>query len=868
MSFLPGSFFWLGSSVNPSLAWSMGNAGKGRFHITVPLDFSWYHEQPCKKFQSIRHHKERKGLQHEFIVLELVDGSICRIERMGDPNARFEAIRAQGTVAYDMAQSFLPDEFANACLDTSDIVARITFPAPLDLMDVLRICRAIHEGEKTCNYTLQGFNCYFFALAIQAVLTALVRKWEKNFTGWRLGVEEGLSVLSLLYESQPSNQEQQPFILRMYSFLKLEMCWPARDVLSNLEQVLYSPDVAAEVNKALNAVLWHSHLELAIDYVLCRRVRDVVTRVLLSHRDKRIAQDLSADPDYKGKNRCADLMLDLVSQAALIHEKDLRKSKLDHLQRHIRLYRECQPFDSVRSWLAHTIEGLNLYQTAAKLQPSQPDIPPLSALLRAPQLIPQPKPPQQHTSQSQPPLQPASKPSILPMSRIKILISWLIYARIIIFWVLHIVLGLFYITLIDPAQPCLCVAVEEELKVALLGYDEELPYEGQVLDVGTVLVQKLRSLINSLEPLHWNDWPWDHVYQPIRKQILDRVLEEKNKSIIVSLQNSSDVAMSVSEFQERLLERIQLHSERVESFRLGNAAHIRSELEDKMSQVWALIRNNDDKECELEYLSYKLGCKNLTSHVASVDSQPISRGGFGDVYRGKLIGGSAIALKAMRLPLQERDGEGRNPLRDAAREAHIWSKCRHPNVLPLLGLAEVRGEIQLISPWMSNGTLPEYLGRHPECVQICKGISYLHQGGIIHGDVKGSNVLVSGEGLPLLTDFGTSWLTKLRAHANDEPGISLRWAAPERFNDSTSSVEADIYALGMTILEILTSKIPHHEKRDAAVLSAVFMKKETPKRPEQIPPDSEHGDTLWSLLQSCWTYDPSERPIAAEVAEI
>jgi hypothetical protein len=52
--------------------------------------------------------------------------------------------------------------------------------------------------------------------------------------------------------------------------------------------------------------------------------------------------------------------------------------------------------------------------------------------------------------------------------------------------------------------------------------------------------------------------------------------------------------MSVSSFQSHIIDRIRLHAERVESFRLGSAAHIRDELEDKLSQVWALARHNDE----------------------------------------------------------------------------------------------------------------------------------------------------------------------------------------------------------------------------------------------------------------------------------
>lgn len=67
--------------------------------------------------------------------------------------------------------------------------------------------------------------------------------------------------------------------------------------------------------------------------------------------------------------------------------------------------------------------------------------------------------------------------------------------------------------------------------------------------------------------------------------------------------------------------------------------------------------------------------------------------------------------------------------------------------------------------------------------------------------------------------------------------------------------------------ETITGNMPYHElERDHAVIAAILFKKNPPKRPEMhIPTNSAHGDTLWSLLINCWTYEPGGRPSAAEV---
>ncbi|KAG8690671.1 hypothetical protein FRC08_010455, partial [Ceratobasidium sp. 394] len=295
------------------------------------------------------------------------------------------------------------------------------------------------------------------------------------------------------------------------------------------------------------------------------------------------------------------------------------------------------------------------------------------------------------------------------------------------------------------------------------------------------------------------------------------------------------------------------------------------------------------------------GCADLTRDLnpPSSDNQPIAHGGFGSVFKEKLRDGRQVVIKALRVPLNTDDEADKLPKR-AARELYTWSKCQHPNVLPLLGLAQVQGQIQMVSLWMENGSLPAYLAKHPglsRCdmaIHVCNGLKYLHRTGIIHGDLKGNNVLVSGKGIPVITDFGNAILhqgTLQFTETAKQSGFAPRWTAPEILDEREvkQSEGADVYALGMTILvlstshiphfiqssyngsqEIITSKVPYsHIHNMVALIKAIAIKNETPKRPEEsIPPNSQHGDALWSLLQSCWEFDSEKRPGATEVAKI
>ncbi|KAG8718561.1 hypothetical protein FRC08_004977 [Ceratobasidium sp. 394] len=186
----------------------------------------------------------------------------------------------------------------------------------------------------------------------------------------------------------------------------------------------------------------------------------------------------------------------------------------------------------------------------------------------------------------------------------------------------------------------------------------------------------------------------------------------------------------------------------------------------------------------------------------------------------------------------------------------------------------------MISLWVENGSLPSYLHKHPGVdrrtmsMQVCEGLKYLHDTGVVHGDLKGQNILVSDNQTPMITDFGNAVLqqgTLVFTETINAPNFTPRWTAPELMDDEVrQSREADVYALGMIILELITGKVPYYYKSSiAALVKTMLVDKAIPKRPEEsIPSNSEHGDVLWSLLQRCWDHEPEERPSATEVAKI
>ncbi|PBK81552.1 kinase-like protein [Armillaria gallica] len=156
------------------------------------------------------------------------------------------------------------------------------------------------------------------------------------------------------------------------------------------------------------------------------------------------------------------------------------------------------------------------------------------------------------------------------------------------------------------------------------------------------------------------------------------------------------------------------------------------------------------------------------------------------------------------------------------RETIVWKQLRHDYILPFIGVDAVTmpGKYCLISPWMENGTVLHYLENHPHtdrltCIrEIVAAIDFIHNldPKVIHGNIRGNNIIVNDKGHCCLADFGASIVvtTKVPSHSTMSQNSS-RWLCPElQVYDPTTYVldhlpGRDIYALGCTIIEVCGS---------------------------------------------------------------
>jgi len=208
-------------------------------------------------------------------------------------------------------------------------------------------------------------------------------------------------------------------------------------------------------------------------------------------------------------------------------------------------------------------------------------------------------------------------------------------------------------------------------------------------------------------------------------------------------------------------------------------------------------------------------------------------------------------------------------LQTNAEDMQLMSK--HPNICCTWLLTSSTGPIPAAAmPWFGNGNVVDFIHQNIGIdklnivKQIANAIGYIHALDRVHGNILPSNVLITDDGRPCITDVGLNARLS-RIKYNDPWPIPSGWMfkAPEelspQFNSSTLSPtkEMDVYAFASTVYSIFTLKPLFPVKSYGTV--AKIIQGHVPEKPIEI------SGPIWNLLNECWSYNPEDRPSMAAI---
>jgi serine/threonine protein kinase len=219
-----------------------------------------------------------------------------------------------------------------------------------------------------------------------------------------------------------------------------------------------------------------------------------------------------------------------------------------------------------------------------------------------------------------------------------------------------------------------------------------------------------------------------------------------------------------------------------------------------------------------------------------------------------------VALKVLRRSSQL----GSSAPARFLREAKVVARLRHPNIIQIYEVGETQQQPYLALEYAAGGTLAQMLRNGPlapvqaaRLVQaLAKAMQHAHDAGVIHRDLKPGNVLMADEDTPKISDFGLARL--LEGSKQTRSGTILGtppYMAPEQAAGRPASHEADIYALGAILYEMVTGQAPFKGANAWETLKLV-------QHQPPVPPSQLHDQVpaeLERICLKCLEKDPADR---------
>lgn len=249
-------------------------------------------------------------------------------------------------------------------------------------------------------------------------------------------------------------------------------------------------------------------------------------------------------------------------------------------------------------------------------------------------------------------------------------------------------------------------------------------------------------------------------------------------------------------------------------------------------------------------------------------SRKIGTGCFGEVYVG-CYKNKEVAIKTLK--------EGTMSPQAFLEEADIMRKCRHPNLVSLYGVCSQEEPLLIVTEYMCNGSLLEYLRSNPQgkslklpdlvdiATQIANGMAHLEEVKLIHRDLAARNILVGENRIVKVADFGLARVIEDSEYtARQGAKFPIKWTAPEAAMYGKFSIKSDVWSFGILLYEVVThGTIPYAGMHNKEVIERV-------QRGYRLPPPSncDCPDELYEVMRDCWHSDPDKRPTFEYLAAV
>ena len=213
----------------------------------------------------------------------------------------------------------------------------------------------------------------------------------------------------------------------------------------------------------------------------------------------------------------------------------------------------------------------------------------------------------------------------------------------------------------------------------------------------------------------------------------------------------------------------------------------------------------------------------------------LGQGGMGNVYRATdTMLGREVALKMLhpQLTMQTQF------LERFKKEARVLAQLLHPNIAVIYNFIEQQGNHFMVMEYVEGASLDELLKKYgtlppefivPVFIQALEGLQHAHRKNIFHRDIKPSNIMLTPDGTVKLMDFGIAKVAgeQKMTQVNKIVG-TVEFMAPELIQGKDASALSDIYAMGVTLYELISGKLPFESDTDFNLMQAILKKKPSP----------------------------------------